>query len=332
LKELQTIKKRYVEIDSMKGFAIFFVILGHAIILFPINLHENDYCRWLFDFVSAVHVPLFFIVSGFCFSFKNGFKDFLKKKFFRIVLPYLIFNIFDIIPRVLLPSVVNHSKSLSESIIAIFLTGGGYWFLYTLFFVFLIYVPLFLMQRKNKVVQIIIECILFVGAIVLSYYQLPTNVFLLNELFYYLFFFNTGWLIKTYRNNIMDFRFKSNFLGVLVPLLLLAAWIAIITVKIIIGYSILPRVLTTLLAIVAVFFFTRFNWFNRIFMRFGAYSLQLYLFNGFLLVASRVIICKLTTNPALIISFNMLIDFFLSYLFIKYLWSKVKFFRLISGM
>ena len=102
--------------------------------------------------------------------------------------------------------------------------------------------------------------------------------------------------------------------------------------KIIIGYSILPRVVTTLLAIVAVFFFTRFNWFNRIFMRFGAYSLQLYLFNGFLLVASRVIICKLTTNPALIISFNMLIDFFLSYLFIKYLWSKVKFFRLISGM
>ena len=91
--ELQAQKKRFIEIDSLKGFAMFFVILGHAIILFPINLHQNPYCLWLFTFVSSVHVPLFFAVSGFCFSYK-GFKNYISKKAKRILLPYFVFSFF----------------------------------------------------------------------------------------------------------------------------------------------------------------------------------------------------------------------------------------------
>ncbi len=329
--ELQAQKKRFIEIDSLKGFAMFFVILGHAIILFPINLHQNPYCLWLFTFVSSVHVPLFFVVSGFCFSYK-GFKNYISKKAKRILLPYFVFSFFDIFPRVLLPEYVNRSKSLSDAIIAIFLTGGEYWFLYCLFLIFVLYIPIFFLQRNNKTLQIIIEVLLFGAAICLSYYKIPTDLFVINKLIYYLFFFNSGWLIKKYWNNLFDFRFKIEALNILVPAVLFSIWVSIITFRIVSGYEVVPYCLTTILAIITMFFVSKFHWFNFIFSRFGQYTLQLYLFNGFTLVASRVIICKITSNPAAIICFNTFVDFYLTYLFIKYLWSKVKFFRFISGM
>lgn len=62
-----TNNKRYEEADILKGIAIFFVLLGHAIIYYPINLHEVYWCKFLFEFVSSVHLSLFFLVSGFLY-------------------------------------------------------------------------------------------------------------------------------------------------------------------------------------------------------------------------------------------------------------------------
>lgn len=316
-------KKRYVEIDTLKGFAIFMVVLGHAIIYFPVNLHANLYCKWIFDFVSSVHMCLFFTVSGFCFSYKNGFKDFFIKKIKRLVIPYFIFNIIDVFPRYLLPSLVNRPKSIIESAGDILLHGGEYWFLYVLFIMFMVFIPMHLLQKNRLAVQIIIEVVL----LALSIIHFKVGFLRIGDLLYYLFFFNTGYLIKTYRSDIFDFKFKSKALTVLVPLLLLAVWISVV----IFAIKYVPAALTAILGIVTLYFVTKFNWFNFSFKRFGPYSLVLYLFNGFLLVASRTLICKITSNPALIIGFNMAVDFFISYLFIKYVWTRFKPLRFISG-
>ena len=58
-------KQRIKEIDIMRGIAIFLVLLGHAIIVFPINLHETPWRNVLYTWVCSVHVPLFFLISGF---------------------------------------------------------------------------------------------------------------------------------------------------------------------------------------------------------------------------------------------------------------------------
>lgn len=42
------------------------VILGHAIIVFPINLHKTYWCEFIFNAVSSVHMTMFIIVSGIC--------------------------------------------------------------------------------------------------------------------------------------------------------------------------------------------------------------------------------------------------------------------------
>ena len=66
-------KKLYEQIDAMKGVAIFLVVLGHSIIMYPIDiLHNSEVWYGLFRWLSSVHMPLFFMISGYCFSYKKG--------------------------------------------------------------------------------------------------------------------------------------------------------------------------------------------------------------------------------------------------------------------
>ena len=84
--------KHYREIDILRGIAIIMVFLGHAVIVYPINLENVAWCRGLVAFISAVHMPLFFIVAGFCFHRKSTYVDMVQKKIQRLLIPYTAFN------------------------------------------------------------------------------------------------------------------------------------------------------------------------------------------------------------------------------------------------
>ncbi|MBQ3449220.1 MAG: acyltransferase family protein, partial [Synergistaceae bacterium] len=60
---------RIQEIDSLRGFAIFLVVLGHAIIKFPVNLTDIFYLSILDRIIYSFHMPLMFAISGFCWTF-----------------------------------------------------------------------------------------------------------------------------------------------------------------------------------------------------------------------------------------------------------------------
>lgn len=87
--------KHYREIDILRGIAIIMVFLGHAVIVYPINLENVAWCRGLVAFISAVHMPLFFIVAGFCFHRKSTYVDMVQKKIQRLLIPYTAFNLMD---------------------------------------------------------------------------------------------------------------------------------------------------------------------------------------------------------------------------------------------
>ena len=131
-------RKHYREIDILKGLAIALVMLGHSIIVYPINLNEIPWCGWLHQFVSSAHMALFFMISGFCFGFSN-WKDYALKKFKRIVIPLLVFGVAAALSRNLGGSMVNSGTSdLLHSLLGI-LTGGAQWFLHTLLMIFIIF-------------------------------------------------------------------------------------------------------------------------------------------------------------------------------------------------
>ena len=318
-------KKKYEEINSLKGLAIVCVLFCHSIILYPVNLLENDLWREIFKFFGSVPMPLFFLVSGYCFSYKGNYKDFLCKKALRLMLPYVIFGLADVIPRQLLSSLVNRPSSIGESLKSMIFYGGQYWFLYTLFVVFVIYPFIYLWQKDSTAKKIVVEVI----ALVLTLVEVDVTFICLNSIMQYLFFFNTGALLKMSKIDIFELDKLHAGLREIAMIGLFVIWGAL---SLFVPYTNVTRTIMGVLGCVVFFLWTKYKMTNWIFSRVGDYSLQLYLLNGFLLVVSRTIICSLTQIPFLIVSFNMLITFVCSYLFIKYFCKRFKFIRVLMGM
>ncbi len=100
--------KRIEWLDDLKGFAIFLIVLGHVLATFA-NMTKalpHEVSNVFFKFIYSFHVPLFFIIAGITFTAKDDFLSFLKKKFFRLMLPYYFGGFFSAILYVLLGQIV----------------------------------------------------------------------------------------------------------------------------------------------------------------------------------------------------------------------------------
>lgn len=78
-------KKRIIWIDYAKAITIIMVIVGHAIAEFSLKY------KWLEVMIYSIHIPLFFILSGYTFKVKSDTKGWIIKRIKRIMLPYLLF-------------------------------------------------------------------------------------------------------------------------------------------------------------------------------------------------------------------------------------------------
>nr|MBQ8253569.1 acyltransferase [Lachnospiraceae bacterium] len=127
--------QRNKAIDTVKGFAIVLVMIGHCIVLNGLN--ESD--PYIYDAIKSVQMPLFMLVSGVLASYgvqKNGCGEGLKKLPQRCA-AYLVpfFSWF------VLVHFYTHGKAgtLSFSVFwkelkeLLFQTDRGLWFLMTLF-------------------------------------------------------------------------------------------------------------------------------------------------------------------------------------------------------
>lgn len=181
----------YPEFDALKGFAMFLVILGHAIIFFPLNLHENVACDYIYRFIYTFHMPLFFCISGFLFSYKGNYRAYLWKKVRRIGIPYLVFNVMDMIPRSMFGFLFNRHRSIMESVLSILFRGGEFWFLYVLFILYAIFPLLAGMEKRYGMWKIVIESALLLWAV------LPMELGgVVRNIGLYGFFFNTGFIFR----------------------------------------------------------------------------------------------------------------------------------------
>ncbi len=78
---------RIVWIDLVKLFAIFLVVLGHCYQQFDVNYKES----MPFLTLSAFHMPLFMMLSGYFIDYYNitDYKTIISKRFFQLILPSL---------------------------------------------------------------------------------------------------------------------------------------------------------------------------------------------------------------------------------------------------
>lgn len=325
--------QRFREIDILRGMAIVLVLLGHAIIVYPIDLHEILWCDVLFTWLSTVHMPLFFVISGFCYSFgKNGYSGFLWKKTKRLLIPYVAFCLLDMSVRVGFGSLVNYQRGLLESVKNMILYGGGYWFLYVLYLIFLIF-PLLERLIKKHPKSTFILC---GSLLLLEILNILSDVFMLNSVGRYLFYFLMGYLGRKRIDEIQKIYQSIKLRKDILFAVFFAAWGVCVGILVAFESNPVLNLIAALLGIVSMWMAAEklSNQKNYLFNQFSKYSLPLYLMNGYLLVISRTIVVNKLgiSNPFVIISFNMFVTLFLSWIFIKYVIDRVKIFRIIFGM
>ena len=120
-------------IDSLKGYAIVLVLLGHVIVL----SNPSDFSQsWLFAFIYAFHMPLFFFLSGYVVNQKpvDPFIAFFYKKSKGLLLPYFIWLIISI----MVVNSFNLDNEIWNYLIKHLVFFDNIWFLPVLFISFLI--------------------------------------------------------------------------------------------------------------------------------------------------------------------------------------------------
>ena len=129
---------RNEKVDILRGIAAVLMVLGHSFIVYRINISEVPWCAAVSHFIYTFHMELFFILAGVVYHCVC-YKEYLKKKIKRIVVPYFIFGLSAMMLRAFGRAVVNGIEPLNEGIEKLLFRGGGYWFLYVSFMIFMFY-------------------------------------------------------------------------------------------------------------------------------------------------------------------------------------------------
>lgn len=123
-------------IDQARGYALMMVVAGHLGI--PV----------FGKYITAFHIPLFFFLSGYTFSAKGNYKQFLFKKSKRLLVPYLFLGIplicASLITRALSGTIIT--EDLPE-VLKLFLLQRRYCTIWFLTCLFLVYQVFFLIDR-----------------------------------------------------------------------------------------------------------------------------------------------------------------------------------------
>ena len=210
--------QRLQYLDSTKGFAIFLMVLAHAIawqfedyrdvVLLRDNMTISTLnAGFIWQFIYSFHMPLFFFVSGFLL-FKpemtmGGAINGLKRRTIRLLIPYFT----------------------TGFLITLIRPGFGYWFLFSLWELSVIGLLLqYLLYKINKKNYIIMDlAIIFIVWRLLS--QALTQKALLNPVVdfgYGISFFLpfvTGWLINKYRK--LDDFLSNHYSVVMISFIIL---------------------------------------------------------------------------------------------------------------
>ena len=186
-------KERIEWIDNLKAFACVLVCVGHLLQSFQkagIDNYENI-TSYINTFIYFFHMPLFMCLSGYLY-YRNkeefswhGYKEFVKKKFINLIIPYLTFYLLYLGINIVFSNSVNTPKGIEELKGIINNPMAPYWFLYALLSIFAV-IPLLEKLCKNNAK--LVFSILLILKIVSLFISLPIY-FIRSTMMYGLYFY-----------------------------------------------------------------------------------------------------------------------------------------------
>jgi hypothetical protein rflaF_06982 len=296
-------------IDSLKGLAIFAVVLGHALLgfqqqgAFP---ESQSVITLIKDWIYTWHMPLFFVLSGAAFRIsclKNNTVNFkkVKRNALNIFIIYLLFNIMLTVLKVIFSRFVNNKVTLLDFGKVILLPNTLMWYLYVLIIYYFFFAFLF-NKKLNKLVLFAILLCLSVTANYFYKAEIFTELCIKN-LFFCSVFFYIGMYFKELEYVVLN----KGVLFISGLLLCLNAGYMIYT-YLIIEYrnalvdSIILEVNAFAVIILLCFVFQKISILekNLLFIILGNNSLVIYLLHTYLVTSMRAAVLKIGISSAFI--------------------------------
>lgn len=208
---------RLIEFDILKGIGMLMVIIGHSFHVWPI-----------YEAVNCVHMPLFFLVSGYFFSTKGTWRDYLSKNSKQLLYPYILLSI--IICTLYYLFKENYDVIIYESLLGTTLSNkysivlGPVWFFLALFWCRIIYRVLSLrfdIKQRSFIVTIIAFFIVILNSF-RDIYQLPFEI---TQGVVGMFYYHIGVVFKNTPYILSEVRKPYKLLMVSISFILLCATI-----------------------------------------------------------------------------------------------------------
>lgn len=175
-------------IDILYGIGAILVIFGHS---HPIHGEYPDALHQVIDFIYLFHMPLFFFISGILVRYSSNGKQtsvWLKRRLYKLGIPYLVLSLLGAIPKILLSKYLNDDMALSAGNILKILFSprdniwGHFWFIPVIlvlsFVAFEFNKALIRLEKREGNTPIIIVSLASLGlSIVLCLFPIQTDWF-----------------------------------------------------------------------------------------------------------------------------------------------------------
>ena len=312
-------KSKSSEINILRGIAFGLVLLGHS---FPDAGfgYINSYTEFSREYIYSFHMPLFFIISGFCMepllsSKQIDIKSEVIKRSKRLLVPYLFYSYIVIIPKLMFNSYML--KKIESSTVWEILLGNSssttLWYLWNLFMINMFFLLVSRMTSK-KYIWMCISFILYI-----AYLRFPEFYFY--RLLKYPIFYVLGIYTASYFSVIK--KHLSNR-GIAALLFMLINAVIVIGA----GNDVRVGLLTALLGSISMLYLAiRIDEGNgkvKSFLELSSrYSYGVYLMSPYVQVAIRVFLYQKLGLPYLLCMGLMLVlGFLIPYVIIKYIVEK----------
>lgn len=199
--------KRLSEIDILRGFAIFLVVLGHI-------THISELRNYIWGF----HIPIFFFISGLLFNETkyDSFLTFFKHKIKNLVIPYTFFYLITFCYYILIESHIRGEISPFKLFTGLFYGSyydnfmyfnGALWFLPCLFSIEIIGYSLKYIQ--HKFLQIFLSIIIYCIGIILIKNNIVWLPWGINAALCGFIYYSCGFCSKNILHSIFDRKYLN---------------------------------------------------------------------------------------------------------------------------
>lgn len=284
-------RQKNQNVETLRGLTIILVVFGHMIA--GMEVSEDTIFQYIHYSLGYIRMPLFTVISGWVYANKPVLginqSKFIKGKLRRLILPMFVISTLLFLSRMVIPD-TNFKPELSDLPLNLIYPYDVYWYLYSLFLIFLVITVLDVQRFFHRVTGWSITFISSLAILLITENfsdEIP-NLFSFKGAVYLFPFFLLG---------IGIFRFRDFLLNNKVTFLLFALFVAGIIIQQMSWFGYFPiqerkSVLGMAVGTISVLLLFKSKFKNNLLIWIGGYAYGIFLFHVFFTGGTRIVLLK----------------------------------------